>query len=78
MQDLEHRLEAFRKEGSELFVELSAADNSVRIFADAKRENSADDYDTARVNEAAVATLEASINQSVEVYNMFARANKEQ
>ncbi len=77
MSDLMDRLEAFRKEGSEKFVALSAAGNAVRSFADAKRENSAEDYNLARISEAAAATVEASVDQSVVVYKMFAHSEKE-
>lgn len=77
MSDLMHKLEAFRKEGSEKFAALSAADNAVRNFADAKRENSADDYNLERISEVVISTLETSVSQSAEVYKMFARARKE-
>lgn len=77
MSDLMDRLEAFRKEGSEKFATLSAVDNAVRNFADAKRENSADDYNAERISDAVVSTLSVSVDQSVEVYKMFARTRKE-
>lgn len=77
MSDLMDRLEAFRKEGSEKFATLSAVDNAVRNFADAKRENSADDYNVGRISDAVVSTLSVSVDQSVEVYKMFARTRKE-
>jgi hypothetical protein len=76
MSELMDRLEAFRKEGSEKFAALSEAGNAVRNFADAKRENSAEDYNVKSVNEAVVSTLEKSVDQSVEVYNMFAHSEK--
>jgi len=76
MSDLMDRLEAFRKEGSEKFAALSAAGNAVRGFADAKRENSADEYDLERIDTAAVATVEQSVEQSGEVYKMFAHQKK--
>ena len=78
MSDLMHRLDTFRKEGSLKFAAMSAADRPVRNFADAKRENSSDDYNLQRIEKVVVATLGASLNQSVEVYKMFARAPKEQ
>lgn len=71
MSDLVNSLKAFRKEGLEKFGALSAAGNAVRGFADTKRENSADDYDQERIDAAAVATVEKSVEQSVEVYKMF-------
>lgn len=70
------RLAAFRKEGSKRFAELSAAGNSVRGFADAKRENSADEYNLARIDAAAVATIGQTVEQSAEVYKMFAHQEK--
>ena len=76
MSDLMDRLEAFRKEGSEKFATLSVAGNAVRSFADAKRENSADEYNLKRIDKAAVATIEQSVEQSVEVYKMFAHSEK--
>lgn len=77
MTGIMDRLAAFRKEGSESFAELSAAGNSVRNFADATRENSADEYNLKRIDEAAAATVEQSADQSVEVYKMFAHPTKE-
>jgi hypothetical protein len=76
MSDVMDRLEAFRKEGSEKFDALSAEGNAIRSFADAKRENSADDYNLERIDAAAVHTVEASVAQSVEVYKMFAHSEK--
>lgn len=75
--ELMDRLAAFRKEGFEKFAELSAAGNAVRSFADATRENCADEYNLGRIDEAAVATVERSVDQSVEVYKMFAHPTKE-
>lgn len=77
MTELIDRLAAFRKEGSEKFAELSAAGNAVRSFADVTRENSADEYNLRRIDEAAAATVEQSVEQSVEVYKMFAHRAKE-
>lgn len=77
MSELMDRLEAFRKEGSEKFAALNATGNAVRSLADAKRENSADDYNIERITKAAAATVEVSVDQSVEVYKMFAHPVKE-
>lgn len=76
MSDLMEKLEAFRKEGSEKFATLSAADNAVRNFADAKRENSAENYNFTRISEAATVTVAPSVDQSVEVYKMFAHPSE--
>lgn len=76
MSNVMDRLAAFREEGSRKFAELSAAGNAVRGLADSKRENSADEYDLARIDEAAVATVELAVDQSVEVYKMFAQQPK--
>jgi hypothetical protein len=76
MSDVMDRLTAFRKEGSQKFMALNAEGNAVRSFADSKRENSADDYNLERIDRAAAATVEASVEQSVEVYKMFAHSAK--
>lgn len=78
MSDLMDRLAAFREEGSEKFVALSAAGNAVRGLADSKRENSADEYNLEAIDEAAIATVELAVDQSVEVYKMFAQQPKEE
>ena len=73
MQDLMQRLMELHQEGSEKFVALSAAGSAVRNFADATRENSAADYDYAKISKVAVATVESSVMQSGDVYKMFAQ-----
>ena len=72
MSDLMKEFEALRKEGSQKFEALNRKGGAVREFADAKRENSADEYNNERVAKAASETLEASLDQSEEVYKSFA------
>ena len=78
MSDQMKKLDAYKKEGSEKFAKLNAAGNAVRNFAHMKRESSADEYDDKydadRVNRAVLSTVEQSVDQSAEVYKMFANS----
>lgn len=65
-------LQKYQKEGAELFTLLYAQGSAVRHLSEARRENSADDYDAGEFDKTALSLMGDSLDQTDRVMGMFA------